>query len=323
MSKITTAEAIRAALSEEMRRDPNVFMMGEDIGKFGGCFGVTTGLWDEFKDRIYETPIVEFAPALVCQGASVLGKRPVFEIMFGDFIGYCYSAVCLDAPVEYFVTDGRLNVPIVYRTATGGFISSGAHHSNCIEGWVQNHPGLIVLAPSTPADTYGLLKSAIRNDNPVLFIENKVQYFNKGEVPLAEDYTVPIGKAAIAKEGKDITIVAWQFMRDMVQGVIPELEAQGISVELIDPRTLIPLDYETLYASVKKTGRLLIVHEHVKQGGMGESIAANVMKDLWGSLKKPVSVLGRAFMPIPGGTVEAALYPSAASIKAEVEALLK
>jgi len=317
------SEAIRTALAEEMRRDPNVFIMGEDIGKFGGCFGVTAGLWDEFSERIFETPINEFAPALACEGAAVLGKRPVFEIMFGDFLGYCYSAVCLDAPQHHFCTGGQLKLPIVYRIAQGGFISSGAHHSNCIEGWVYNHPGLYLLAPSTPADAYGLLKSAIRDDNPVLFLETKAQYAKKDAVPLDEDYTVPIGKAAIIKEGKDITIVAWQMMRDFVMAAIPELEKQGVSVELIDPRSLVPLDVDTIYSSVKKTGRLLIVHEHVQRGGIGESIAANVMKELWSDLKKPVSVMGRACIPIPAGTVEACLYPNPATIQAEVEALMK
>jgi pyruvate/2-oxoglutarate/acetoin dehydrogenase E1 component len=320
---ISVSEAIRTALAEEMRRDPNVFMIGEDIGKFGGCFGVTTGLWDEFSDRIYETPIVEFAPALACQGAAALGKRPVFELMFGDFLGYCYSSVCLDAPKFYYVTGGKLKQPITYRVAQGGFISSGAHHSQCIEGWVNNHPGLYMVAPSTPADYYGLLKTAIRNDNPVLYLEEKIQYAKKGDVPVGSDFVVPLGKADKVKEGKDITILAWQMMRDVVEKLIPDLEAEGVSVELIDPRSLIPLDTDMLYDSVKKTGRLLIVHQHVKSGGLGESIAANVMKDLWGDLKKPVSVMGMDSRPIPAGAIEAVLYPNAATIKAEVLEMMK
>ena len=318
---ITMSQAIRDALAEEMRKDENVYLIGEDIGKFGGTYGVTRGLWDEFQDRIYETPISEFAPAAMALGSAIRGKRPVMEVMFGDFFGYTYSPVLLDAAKSYYVTNGLAKAPVVYRAAQGGFVSSGAHHSNCIEGWINNHPGIYIVTPSTAKDAKGLLKAAIRDDNPVIFLEHKLQYAQRGEVPEG-DYEIPLGKADVVKEGKDITVVAWQVMRNFVEKVIPDLEKEGISVELIDPRTIRPFDYETLNASVKKTGRLLIVHEHTKIGGVGESIAANVQKDVWDFLRHPIEIMGQAEVTIPMGFEERYIYPNSDEIADKIRQMV-
>lgn len=309
--------AINAAMSEEMRRDKNVYLMGEDVGKFGGCFGISAGMYNEFgPERVIDTPISEGAGAYMAIGAAVYGKRPIYELMFGDFVSYTYAPICLDAATLHYVSNGEAKVPIVFRGVQGGFINSGVHHSNCVEGWVNNIPGLTVIAPSTAKDYYGLLKSAIRCDNPILFLENKVQCASlKGEVPdEAEDYTVPIGVADVVREGTDITIVAWQFMRQFVEMAVPELEKLGISVELIDPRTIKPFDFETLEKSVEKTGRLMIVHEHVKNGGVGEYVASKVMTDLWGKLKAAPVVMGREDIPIPWGGEETMIYPNPETI---------
>lgn len=320
--KITTSQAIRDALAEEMRRDPDVYLMGQDIGKFGGTYGVTKGLWDDFEDRILETPISEFAPAAMALGSAVTGKRPVMEVMFGDFFSYAYSPVLLDAAKTHYVTGGVGKVPVVYRAAHGGFVSSGAHHSNSVEGWINNHPGVYIVTPSNAKDAKGLLKASIREDNPVIFLEHKMQYAQRGEVPEG-DYVIPLGKAEVVKEGTDITVVAWQMMRNFTEKAVSQLEKEGISVELIDPRTIRPFDYETLYESVKKTGRLLIVHEHTKIGGVGESIAANVQKDCWDSLKLPVEIMGQVEVSIPMGFEERHLYPTKESIADKIREIVK
>lgn len=320
--KITVGAAVNEALAEELRREPSVFLIGEDIGKFGGCFGITAGLYNEFPDRIFDTPISEGAPAYLSIGAAIMGKRPVFEVMFADFICNAYSAVAYEAPIFNYLTNGDIKCPVVFRTAQGGFVGAGSHHSNVIEGWFQNHPGMTIIAPTTAADTKGLLKAAIRSNNPILFLEHKALYGGKGEVPDG-DYTIPIGVADVVKEGKDVTIVAWQFMRNFAQKAISQLEKEGVSVEFIDPRTIRPFDYKTLSKSVNKTGRLLVVHEHPKLGGVGESIAANISKMCFANLKKPVEVLGRAEVPIPAGPGEAFMFPSVDGIIEAVRNLVK
>lgn len=324
--EVTVSVAIRSAMSEEMRRDKDVFLMGEDVGKFGGCFGISAGMYDEFgPERVIDTPITEGSGAYMSVGAAAMGKRPIYELMFADFVSYAYPAITLDAPTLHYLTNGVIKVPVVFRAVQGGFISSGPHHSNCVEGWVNNFPGLTILAPSTAKDYYGLLKSAIRSDNPILFLENKVQCATgKGEIPdEAEDFTVPIGVADVVKEGTDVTIVAWQFMLDFVKMCLPEFEKLGINVEVIDPRTIKPFDYATVEKSVEKTGRLVVIHEGVKDGGVGECIAANVVTDLWGKMKKAPVVLGREDLPIPSGQEEAMIYPNPEMIIKTVAGLMQ
>lgn len=320
--KKTLSAAIREALTEEMRRDNNVMMLGEDIGVFGGCFGVTAGMYDEFPGRIFDTPITEEGYCNAGIGLAASGKRPVVELMFADFCAVAYDPVCLEAPKLYYVTGGQAGIPIVFRGAQGGFISGGCHHSNCVEGWVQNHPGLIVISPSTPKDAKGLLKSAIRNNNPVLFLEHKLQYAEKGEVP-EEEYTIPIGVADVVREGADVTIIAWQVMRTFSEQAAEELARQGISAELVDPRTIRPFDYETVYASVKKTKRCIVVHEHPTTGGIGGEIATRIMQECWSDLKKPVARLGSADVSIAYGPEEAFMHPTKESIMEAVRALMK
>ena len=321
--EITVGQAWNEAVEEEMRRDKDVFMFGEDIGAFGGCFGMTAGLYNKFPDRIIDTPISEMACANMAIGAAAAGKRPIYEIMFGDFVGYIYAPLTMEMNQTRYVSGNKVKLPIVVHAPQGGvFTNSGCQHSNCVEGWVQNAPGLTVIAPTTPYDMKGLMKAAIRSDNPILFLEHKVQLANKGEVP-DEDYVVPIGKADVAKEGTDITIVAWQLMRQFVEAIIPNLEQMGISVELVDPRTIKPFDYETVEASVKKTGRLLIVHEHVEKGGVGQAVAGVIGKDLFGQLKCPIEVMGRADVPIPAGSEEKYLYPMPEQIAAKIIEMVK
>lgn len=324
--EVSVGVAIKTAMAEEMRRDKDVFLMGEDVGKFGGCFGISAGLYDEFgPERVIDTPITEGVGAYMSIGAAAMGKRPIYELMFGDFVSYTFAPICLDAATMHYITNGAVKVPVVYRAVQGGFINSGVHHSNCVEGWVNNIPGLTVVAPSTPKDYYGLLKSAIRCDNPILFLENKVQCATgKGEIPdEAEDYIVPIGVADVVKEGTDVTIVAWQFMLDFVKMCLPEFEKLGINVEIIDPRTIKPFDYATVEKSVEKTGRLLIVHEAVKAGGVGENIAGNIVTDLWGKMKKAPVVMGREDIPIPWGGEEVMIYPNPELIVKAVAGLMQ
>ena len=320
--KKTLSAAIREALAEEMRRDERVMMIGEDIGKFGGCFGVTAGMYEEFPERVIDTPISEEGYCNAGIGLAAAGKRPVVELMFADFVAVAYDPVCLEAPKIHYVSGGNGSMPIVFRAAQGGYISGGCHHSNCVEGWVQNHPGLIVISPSTPKDAKGLLKSAIRNNNPVLFLEHKLQYAEKGEVP-EEEYTIPIGVADVVREGSDVTIIAWQVMRTFAEEAAAELEQQGIHAEIIDPRTILPFDYDTACASVKKTGHCIIVHEHPVTGGIGGEIATRITERCWGDLRKPVVRIGSADVSIPYGPEEAYMQPSAKVIVEAVRELVK
>jgi len=297
--QITYAQALVEAMREEMKRDKDVFLLGEDIGIYGGIFGATQELIKEFgPDRVRNTPISEAAIAGAAVGAALLGARPVAEIMYFDFITIAADQIVNHAAKLRYMFEGQVKVPLVIRTQGGGNRSNAAQHSQNLEAWFVHIPGLIVVMPSTAYDVKGLLKTAIRNDNPVIFIEHKLLYSIKGEVP-QEEYLIPFGKADIKREGKDISIVATSRMVYKTLTAADMLEKEGISIEVIDPRTLVPLDLETIINSVKKTGRLIIVHEACKRGGIGAEIAQEVTEEIFDCLDAPVKRVAALDVPNP------------------------
>jgi 2-oxoisovalerate dehydrogenase E1 component beta subunit len=290
MSKeLTYLEAIREALAEEMRRDPKVFVLGEDVGPYGGAFGVTQGLHEEFGEmRVIDTPISESAIVGISIGAALRGYRPVAEMQFADFISCSFDQIVNQAATLRFRYGGRASVPIVVRAPSGGNVSGGLYHSQNPEAWFVHRPGLKVVAPSTAYDAKGLLKAAIRDDDPVIYFEHKYLYRRaKGPVPEG-DAIVPIGVAATRREGADATLLTYGAM------VAPSLEAadrlskEGVEVEVIDLRTLLPFDTEAILRSVEKTSRALIVHEDVKTLGIGAELSAVIMEERFDRLDAPV-----------------------------------
>ncbi len=290
MSKeLTYLEAIREALQEEMRRDPKVFVLGEDVGPYGGAFGATQGLYEEFGEmRVVDTPISESAIIGVSIGASLRGYRPVAEMQFADFISCGFDQIVNQAATLRYRYGGRASVPIVVRAPSGGNVGGGLYHSQNPEGWFIHRPGLKVVAPSTAFDAKGLLKAAIRDDNPVIYFEHKFLYRRaKGPVPEGDEI-VPIGVAAIRREGGDATLLTYGAM------VTPSLEAadrltkEGVEVEVIDLRTLMPFDKEAIFRSLDKTNRVLIVHEDVKTLGLGAELSAVIMEEKFDALDAPV-----------------------------------
>jgi 2-oxoisovalerate dehydrogenase E1 component beta subunit len=289
MPDLSYLEAIREALVEEMRRDPKVFVLGEDVGAYGGAFGVTQGLFEEFGEmRVVDTPISESAIVGVSIGASQRGYRPVAEMQFADFITCAFDQIVNQAATLRFRYGGRASVPIVIRAPSGGNVSGGLYHSQNPEAWFVHRPGLKVVAPSTAFDAKGLLKAAIRDDNPVVYMEHKYLYRRvKGPVPEGDEI-VPIGVAATRREGGDVTLLTYGAM------VAPSLEAadrlakEGVEVEVIDLRTLLPFDKAAIFASVEKTSRVLIVHEDVKTLGIGAEISAVIMEERFDRLDAPV-----------------------------------
>ena len=287
--ELSYLEAIREALVEEMRRDPKVFVLGEDVGPYGGAFGVTQGLYDEFGElRVVDTPISESAIVGISIGAALRGYRPVAEMQFADFISCAFDQIVNQAATLRYRYGGRATVPIVVRAPSGGGVSGGLYHSQNPEAWFIHRPGLKVVAPSTPFDAKGLLKAAIRDDNPVVYFEHKFLYRRaKGAVPEGDEI-VPIGVAATRREGGDVTLVTYGAM------VAPSLEAadrlskDGIEVEVIDLRSLLPFDRDAIFRSVEKTNRALVVHEDVKTLGIGAEIAAVLMEERFDALDAPV-----------------------------------
>jgi pyruvate dehydrogenase E1 component beta subunit len=316
---ISYREALNEALRQEMRRDPKVFLLGEDIGVHGGDFLVTAGLLDEFgEERVMDTPISETAIIGLAVGAAAMGLRPVAEIMFSDFFGTCMDQILNQLPKLKCISGGRINLPLVVRTSSGRAGYAGAQHSQSLEGWVARIPGLKVAVPSTPYDAKGLLISSIRDDGPVIFFENKMLYGVKGEVP-EEEYTIPFGKADIRRNGEDVTIVATAFMVHEALEVAKKLEGDGISLEIIDPRTLSPLDEEAIISSVKKTGRLIIAEEATRLAGMGSEIAALVAERALDYLDAPIKRVAAMDLPVPFSPVlENYVLPDRTKIEAAV-----
>lgn len=325
MKEITYAQAINDAMCEEMERDENVFMMGEDIAEYCGAFGVSRGMLEKFgKERIMNTPIAEQSFVGAAIGAAMAGMRPIVELMFSDFMCVCFDELVNEAPKMRFMFGGKVKVPMVMRTAAGAGTGAAAQHSQSLEACLTHFPGLKVVVPSTPYDAKGLLKTAIRDDNPVMFLEQKTLYRTKGMVP-EEDYTIPLGEADIKREGSDISIITYGRMVQMSLQAAEELAKDGINVEVVDLRTLLPLDTEAIIKSVMKTHRALIVHEAVKFGGFGGEIAGQIAdSDAFYHLDAPIRRMGALSCPIPFNPVlEKATFPTVEKIIAEVKDLVK
>ncbi len=300
MRELTTLEAIREALQQEMRRDPRVFVIGEDVGVYGGAFGVTRGMVEEFgEERIIDTPISELGIAGAITGAALTGMRPVGEIMFMDFTTLSTEQLVNQAAKIRFMFGGKATVPFVLRTPAGSGTGAAAQHSQSLESWYVHVPGLKVVMPSTPYDAKGLLLAAIRDDNPVIFVEHKLLYKVKGPVP-EEPYTVPLGVSEVKRTGRDLTIVATSIMVQRSLQAAEQLAGEGIEAEVVDPRTLKPLDARPIVDSVCKTGRVLIVHEACKTGGFGGELAAVIAEsEAFDYLDAPIVRLAGRDMPIP------------------------
>jgi len=299
MKEVRYIRAITDALMEEMARDDKVFVIGEDVALPGGSFSATRGLLEAFgAKRVKDTPISESAIVGLALGAATQGLRPVVEIMFMDFLPLCMDQIVNQVAKTRYMFGGQYQVPLVIRTPCGGGVNAGPQHSQCLESWFAHVPGLKVVMPATPYDVKGLLKAAIRDDNPVLFVENKALYGLQGEIP-EEDYLVPIGKADVKKPGKDVTVVATSRMVHQSLEAARTLSEEGIEVEVIDLRTISPLDKETIFQSVEKTSRLVVAHEAVKAFGVGAEIAAMVAEEMIDCLDAPILRVGAPFTPVP------------------------
>jgi pyruvate dehydrogenase E1 component beta subunit len=321
MTKMTYAEAIRDGIRMEMKRDGDVYLCGEDVGKFGGCFGVTAGLVDEFPGRVLDTPISETAIIGSAVGAAAVGLRPVAEIMFIDFTGVCMDELFNQAVKMRYMFGGKAKVPLVLKTICGGGVAAAAQHSQCMEAWFTHIPGLKTVMPATPADAKGLMAAAIRDDNPVIYIEHKQLLGISEEVPEG-DYVVPLGKADVKRAGSDVTIVAWSWMVHRALAAADILAREGISAEVVDLRTLVPLDKDAIFASIGKTGKLVIVHEAVRTGGFGGEIAAVVAEEGFDLLDAPIRRVTAPDTPVPFSPVlEKAYLPGEGKIVQAVKEL--
>ncbi len=297
--ELTMAEAVREALSEEMRRDPTVFIMGEDVAEAGTPFKVLSGMVEEFgKSRIIDTPISEPGFTGIGVGAAMTGLRPVVDIMFGDFLTLVMDQLVNQAAKVHYMSGGAWKVPMVLRTTLGASRRSAAQHSQSLHAWLSHVPGLKVVLPSTPYDAKGLLKTAIRDDNPVIFFEDKMMFRMKGPVPVG-DYTIPFGLADIKREGEDISIVATSSMVQVALGAATMLEEIGISAEVVDPRTTWPLDEKTLIESAKKTSRAIVLDEGYEKYGVTAEIASVIATGAFYDLDAPVKRIGAMHVPIP------------------------
>jgi acetoin:2,6-dichlorophenolindophenol oxidoreductase subunit beta len=326
MRTITYSEAINEALCEEMERDPAVFVMGEDVGTMGGVFGVTAGLLQRFgAGRVIDTPISEAGIIGAALGAAMMGMRPVAEIMFGDFLGCAGDQLINQVAKARYMSGGKARVPLTIRVATGAPGASAAQHSQSPESWFMNVPGLKVVCPATPADAKGLLKAAIRGEDPVLYFEHKMLYAEKGPVPEGE-YLVEFGVANVLREGSDATIIAIGGMVRLALAAAEQL-AQGpapISCEVIDPRTLVPLDAPALVRSAKKTGRVAIVHEAHKRAGPGAEIAAIIAEEALDYLDSPIARVAAKNVPLPyAPALEQSVLPDTDAIVRAVRSLMR
>lgn len=297
---ITYREALKQAMTEEIERDENVFLVGEDIGRYQGTFRVTAGLFGQFKEkRVLDTPISEPGIVGIATGAAMIGLRPIVEMMTMSFSILALDQIINHAAKIHYMTGGQFTVPLVIRGPGGAANQLSAQHSHSMEGWYAHVPGLKVVAPSTPQDAYGMLKTAVRDDNPVIFTENPGLYAIKGELPDDKDYTVPFGKCAVRNEGKDVTLIGYSRMALVALEVAEELDKDGISAEVIDVRSLLPLDTETIYESVRKTHRAVVIYEDWKSGGFGAEIVTRIQEDCFDDLDAPVGRIGGLNVPMP------------------------
>lgn len=322
MRQITYSEALNEAIREEMERDPGVFCLGEDIGLLGGAFQVTRGLINIFgAERIRNTPISEQAIAGFAIGAAMKGMRPIAEFMYIDFMGLAIDQIVNQAAKSRYMFGGKITIPVVFRTQGGAGRGNAGQHSQSLEAWYYHVPGLKVVMPSTPYDAKGLLKTSIRDNNPVVFIEHKLLYSSKGNVPVGE-YTIPLGKADIKREGSDLTIIATSNMVSKVIEVAEKFKDK-VDIEIIDPRTLVPLDLKTIISSVKKTNKVIIVQEAVRRGGVASDIATYIMEEAFDFLDRPIKIIAGENTVIPyNPTLELAAIPDIKKIEKEINIIL-
>ena len=323
MREITYREAIREALAEEMRGNKSVFLLGEDIGVYGGVYSVTKGLLEEFgPERVLDAPLSEAVIAGAGMGAAMIGTRPVVEIMYVDFITFAMDQIVNQAAKARYMSGGNVKVSMVVRTQGGAGRSTAAQHSQSLEAWFMHTPGLRVVMPSTPYDVKGLLKTSIRDDNPVIFIEHKLLYNTKGEVP-EKEYTLPLGRASIKRQGDDVTLVAYSRQVLFALEAATELANEGIRAEVIDLRTLAPLDLDTIVTSVKKTGRVIVCEEDCKTGGVGGEICAKIIENAFDYLDAPVIRVAAKDIPVPYARIlEAATIPDKDNIIKAVKKII-
>jgi len=300
MAELTYREAVAAGIAQEMKRDPNVVFLGEDVAAAGGVFKTTVGLLEQFgPDRVRDTPISEQAILGAAMGAAMTGLRPIAEIMFSDFFAVCWDLVANEMAKSRYMTNGQVTVPVVVRTANGGGVRFGAQHSQSVENWAMAVPGLKVVAPSTPADVIGLLAASVRDDDPVVFFEQKSLYATKGEIPDGE-HVVPLGQANIARQGKDVTIVALAAMVPRALKAAEILASEhGIDATVIDPRTLVPLDTRTILEETIKTGRLVTVEENPRLCGWGAEVVSIVSEEAFWDLDGPIVRITTPHIPLP------------------------
>jgi acetoin:2,6-dichlorophenolindophenol oxidoreductase subunit beta len=323
MADLTTyREAVSEGIAREMRRDGSVVCLGEDIGAAGGVFKTTAGLFEEFgATRVWDTPISEQAILGAAMGAAMTGLRPVAEIMFSDFFACCWDYLANEIPKVRYMTGGQVTVPLVVRTANGGGLGFGAQHSQAVENWALTVPGLKIAAPSTPADVVGMMAAAIRSDDPVVFFEHKGLFASKG-APAPLDYVVELGQAAVTRAGSDVTLVALASTVPLALAAAEQVSVSGISAEVIDLRSLIPLDMATVLESVGRTSRLIIVEENPYQGGWGGTVASIVADEGFESLDAPIRRVAAACVPLPfADALEQEVIPTTEKVVAAIRAL--
>ncbi|HVO53858.1 MAG TPA: alpha-ketoacid dehydrogenase subunit beta [Solirubrobacterales bacterium] len=314
MTEVTYRDALNEALAAELEADQDVVLIGEDVAAAGGVFKVTDGLLDRFgPERVRDTPISEQAIVGTVLGAAVTGLRPVAEVMFADFAGVCFDQIANQLPKYRYMTGGQVSVPVTLRLVNGASTGFGAQHSQAVENWFLGLPGLKICVPGTPADAYGLLRTAIRDDNPVLLFEHKALYMRKG--PLDPGETVPLGRADVVRAGEDVTVVATQLMRERALQAADRLAEEGIRLEVIDPRSLVPFDLETVVRSVEKTANLLVVEEGPGSGGWGSTLVARIAEEAFEMLDAPPRLICTDETPTPfAAELEEAWLPSADAI---------
>lgn len=323
MKRMSVSAAIREGMREEMARDENVIMIGEDLGAMGSPFAITLGFLEEFgPNRVIETPISENSFTGMAVGAAMRGVRPVVELMYVDFIGVAMDQVMNQAAKMRYMTGGQVKVPMVVRAPMGSGRRNAGQHSQCLETLFTHIPGLKVVCPSTAEDAKGLIKSAIRDDDPVIFLEHKLLYAKREEVP-EEEYVIPLGKADIKREGKDVTIITWSRQVYFALEAAEELAKEGIDAEVLDLRTLVPLDWEAIKESVTKTHNVVIVHEGVKRSGFGGELSAQITEELFDELDSPVTrVAALNVVPPFAPTLEDAFFPHPEDIVTAVKKVL-
>jgi pyruvate/2-oxoglutarate/acetoin dehydrogenase E1 component len=310
MKEMSYRDALREALFEEMQRDDRVFVIGEEVGRYGGAYGVTRGLFQEFgAQRVVDSPISEAGIVGLGVGAAITGLRPIVELMYVDFVGLAMDQIANQMAKFRYMTGGQLTIPMVLRTQGGTGRSAGAQHSQSLESWLVHVPGLRVVMPSNAHDAKGLLKTAVRCNDPVVFIEHKALYSAKGEVP-EEEYTIPLGKAAILRKGRDATILCYSGMVSLTLKAAAALSSEGIEAEVVDLRSLSPLDTETILSSARKTGRVAVVSEAHRTLGMGAELSALITEQCFEQLKAPVLRIAASDTPVPASILEKISIPT-------------